>query len=97
MRPVEPQRVAILTAAAAVLPQERYARQEVARTLRRVFQGIDTKSDGKIDEQELGSYLSRMRYKPKKVGLRGTSCLLALRRWPAGCAPPTQQAHFAPL
>ena len=61
----------LTTAAAAVLPQERYARQEVARTLRRVFQSIDTKSDGKIDEQELGAYLSLMRYKPKKVGKSG--------------------------
>lgn len=46
--------------------QEEYNRQKEIETLHRVFNKLDCKGDGKIDEQELSTYLKYLGYKPKK-------------------------------
>lgn len=40
----------------------------MAQKLRGVFARLDTKGDGKLDQEELGAYLKAMDYTPKKAG-----------------------------
>ena len=46
---------------------DEYNKQKELEQLHRVFNRLDSKGDGKIDEQELGTYLrTYLGYKPKK-------------------------------
>jgi len=46
--------------------QERFAKKNEAEDLRRAFEKLDTKGDGKIDPEELGNAFQLLRHKMKK-------------------------------
>ena len=64
--------------------QERFARKNEAAELRRAFDALDSKGDGRLDAEELGRVLARLNHKARKA--RG----LAKRRgggWQGADAP----------
>ena len=51
--------------------QERFARKNEGAELRRAFDTLDSKSDGRLDAEELGRVLARLNHKARKA--RGLS------------------------
>mmetsp|Transcript_1642 Transcript_1642/g.6238 ORF Transcript_1642/g.6238 Transcript_1642/m.6238 type:complete len:178 (+) Transcript_1642:146-679(+) len=51
---------------ASVAARERYAKKNEAEDLRRAFERLDTRGDGKIDPEELGTVFQQLRHKTKK-------------------------------
>lgn len=52
--------------------QERYARKNEAADLRRAFELIDSKNDGRIDAGELAELFDKMKHKVKRVSTLAT-------------------------
>ena len=57
--------------------QERFARKNEGAELRRAFDTLDSKSDGRLDAEELGRVLARLNHKARKA--RGPSQGLGIR------------------
>mmetsp|Transcript_33345 Transcript_33345/g.40313 ORF Transcript_33345/g.40313 Transcript_33345/m.40313 type:complete len:188 (-) Transcript_33345:676-1239(-) len=51
----------------AAAARERFAKKNEAEDLRRAFDKLDSKGDGKIDSEELNKYFTQMGYKAKKM------------------------------
>ncbi|KAK3273721.1 Outer dynein arm docking complex 3 [Cymbomonas tetramitiformis] len=50
----------------AAEPRERYAKKNEAQELRRAFDRLDFKGDGKVDAEELGMFFKQMGHRAKK-------------------------------
>ena len=48
-------------------PQERFARKNEAEDLKRAFGILDSKSDGKLDSEELEAFFVKLKHRVKKV------------------------------
>jgi len=50
--------------------QERFARKNEAAELRRAFDTLDTKADGRLDAEELGRLLAKLSHRARKARLQ---------------------------
>lgn len=58
--------------------QERFARKDEGAELRRAFNTLDSKCDGRLDAEELGRVLARLNHKARKA--RGLSQNIKMRQ-----------------